>query len=910
MKKLFIQVLSKLRLVPVLLALMAAPVAQAATTPNLGTATTFGVLVGIYNRNGNPAAAITGDFGYTTLSGGVGTPTVSGATHAADGVYNQAVTDRNAALATLNSQPCTFTFPAGSVNLATDTSHGPVGIYTPGVYCTAPYANVTVGTQGVTLRGGGTYIFRIGGILSTAANSVVKLADGASACDVFWTPSQGPVIPIFGFGSTFIGTNIDPGTVQINDNVTWVGRAIFSGTAKVASNFKITTPSSCTPPQSPDLLRVVKKVINDDGGTAVAADFNLHVKFLGTEVTGSPAAGVSSPGRDYWLLGNTYVVSEDARAGYTATFSGDCDANGNVAVGLAPKTCMITNNDIAPPPASSAILRVIKHVVNNNGGTATASSFTLHVKGSGSMGLSDVPGSPATGVAAPGTSYTLTAGTYIVSENTSVGYTATFSGDCDASGNITLASSNNKTCTITNDDIAPYIPPTPGLATLRVIKHVVNNNGGAATASSFTLHVKGSSGMGVTDVAGSPAAGVAAPGTSYSLVVGTYVVSESPSVGYNATFSGDCDDNGNITLASSNNKTCTITNDDIAPSILGSATLHVIKVVVNDNGGTAVVSNAVVHVESSLGDVAGSPQAGAGAPGTSYTLIPGIYNVSENFFPRYTVRIAGDCGENGNVTLASGDDKTCTITNNDIAEIITTITTPPITVTPPTTPSTCDICSKLTYDVYIINPNGTQRHTGTAWVRVTDRGNAIRRYSFEDATLDPHNPLYDYNDTVIDVDLKDCKSVNFMFVSSDAAWKHKIRIKVSIDGVTQSDTLVADDSKAVVGTSKIVNATTGVKTALVCKQICTKSARDTQSAALKAAQDTFNASNKTDKDAYNVAVKITVALQDKTARKNALTTANSTWKAAKAKALSDWNATKKAIQNKYKTSLTVCRAAK
>jgi hypothetical protein len=112
------------------------------------------------------------------------------------------------------------------------------------------------------------------------------------------------------------------------------------------------------------------------------------------------------------------------------------------------------------PPPAPATLHVVKHVVNNNGGTAVASSFTLHVMGSGSGGVSDVAGSPAAGVEAPGTSYTLDAGTYAVSENASSGYTSSFSGDCDASGSVTLASGDDKTCTITNDDIAaPVIPP-------------------------------------------------------------------------------------------------------------------------------------------------------------------------------------------------------------------------------------------------------------------------------------------------------------------------------------------------------------------------------------------------------------------------------------------------------------------
>ena len=99
---------------------------------------------------------------------------------------------------------------------------------------------------------------------------------------------------------------------------------------------------------------------------------------------------------------------------------------------------------------AKATLHVIKHVINDDGGTAVAANFNLHVKTSGK----DIAASPAPGVESPGNTYTLAAGTYVVSEDTFTGYTASYSGDSDASGNITLAPGDNKTITITNNDIA------------------------------------------------------------------------------------------------------------------------------------------------------------------------------------------------------------------------------------------------------------------------------------------------------------------------------------------------------------------------------------------------------------------------------------------------------------------------
>lgn len=825
----------KMRHLPVFLfAFLCAPNAYAATTPSLGAAASFGIL-GYTYTNTSTFTNITGDLGYTVAPNVI--PTVNGSVHANDATYTQAVNDQGAALAALNSQSCTFTFAPGSVDLATDSSHGSVGVFTPGVYCINGSMTVGGGAT-ITMVGAGTYIFRPTGALTTSDDSLILGSGGASTCNVFWTPGGSTTI---GTSAYFYGTDIEPlGPVAydilVGAHSNWFGRALdgnIGALATVTTNVDVyfTSPTCGVPPPSTGTLHVIKTFYNDYGGTAVPSDAMVHVKNGAGDVSGSPHAGAATPGTLYTLNADTYTVSEDAIAGYTAIFSGDCDATGHVTLGANQnKTCTISNDQNPPPAVPPAMLRVIKHVVNTNGGSASASSFVLHVMGSGSMGMSDVSGSPASGAEAPGTSYTLVPGSYVVSENATSSYSSVLSGDCDATGHVTLASGDSKTCTITNTDVpSSVIPP----ATLHVIKHVINNNGGTASASSFTLYVKGSGSMGVSDVVGSPASGIEAPGRLYTLVAGTYTVSENAASGYTQSMSGDCASNGTILLNTNDSKTCTITNDDIlsttstitaaTTTIITTggggekppATLHVVKVVVNDHGGKAIVSDAVIHVTNGMGDVAGSPHAGVGAPGASFTLAAGTYNVSENFFPGYTVKVSGDCAVNGDVTLASGDSKTCTIMNNDV----TTVVPPPITIvthTATAVPVNCDVCSKLTYDLYIINPDHSERHTGTDWVYVTDRGHGIKRYSFEDATLDPRNPLFDHNDSVIDVDYTNCQSVKFMFVSSDASWKHQVRIKVSIDGVTQSDTLVTDDSKAVVGTIKSINATSGVNMKLAC----------------------------------------------------------------------------------------------
>ena len=214
--------------------------APAATSPGLGLASTFGVLSSTYT-NTAIGTTITGDLGYTT--GPAVTPTVSGTTHVADSTYSQAGIDQGSALTSLNNQPCTFTFPAGAVDLATDTSHGSIGIYAPGVYCTTASSAASVGTAGITLTGSGTFIFRVEGALTSVANSAVRTASGASACDVWWTPTAATTL---GATSTFVGTNIDASGITIGSTVNWTGRALaYGGTVSTTAD-TITVPTCST----------------------------------------------------------------------------------------------------------------------------------------------------------------------------------------------------------------------------------------------------------------------------------------------------------------------------------------------------------------------------------------------------------------------------------------------------------------------------------------------------------------------------------------------------------------------------------------------------------------------------------------------------------------------------------------
>jgi hypothetical protein len=360
-------------------------------------------------------------------------------------------------------------------------------------------------------------------------------------------------------------------------------------------------------------LIVIKHVINDNGGTATAANFSLDSG--GANDTPDNFPGAESPGTEVTLDAGSYNVTETGPSGYTASYSTDC--SGSIANGQT-KTCTVTNDD------QPAKLTVIKHVINNNGGTATAADFSLD-----SGGANDSPDN-FPGAESPGTDVTLDAGSYNVTETGPSGYTASYSADCSG----TIGVGQSKTCTVTNDDQP---------AKLIVIKHVINDNGGTATAANFTLDSGGAN-----DTPDN-FPGAESPGTEVTLDAGSYNVSETGPTGYTASYSADCSG----TIGVGQTKTCTVTNDDQA------AKLIVIKHVINNNGGTATAADFTLD----SGGANDTPDnfAGAESPGTEVTLDAGSYNVSETGPSGYTASYSAYCSG----TIANGQTKTCTVTNDD-----------------------------------------------------------------------------------------------------------------------------------------------------------------------------------------------------------------------------------------------------
>ena len=115
-------------------------------------------------------------------------------------------------------------------------------------YSSGGAMNVTLSTT-VTLNGAGVYIFRPGGALNTGANSMVILAGGACASDVFWAPVGATTLGANAALSptpTFVGNILDAAGVTIGHFANLTGRALAFGGTVTTDADTITVPT-CAP---------------------------------------------------------------------------------------------------------------------------------------------------------------------------------------------------------------------------------------------------------------------------------------------------------------------------------------------------------------------------------------------------------------------------------------------------------------------------------------------------------------------------------------------------------------------------------------------------------------------------------------------------------------------------------------
>ncbi|MFC1688457.1 hypothetical protein ACFL07_02205, partial [Pseudomonadota bacterium] len=386
------------------------------------------------------------------------------------------------------------------------------------------------------------------------------------------------------------------------------------------------------------------------GGTAQPEDWTLTATGYNPQ---NPQAGI-------------YALSESGGPeGYEQT-SLTCDnVVGPVTeVTLNPGenvTCTFVNDDIAPT------LTIIKNVMNDDGGSAGATDFGIGTD-AGELNFDSGKGTNPT---------VYTAATLMINANNAEkseyslfesdlpGYiegrwscSNGDGGDYNAAV-VTLLPGEEVTCEITNDDVAPG---------LSIVKRVVNENGGTAVLADFNIATDAGTLVFDQGVTNGQTTTYTAQTLTDIIPNQSYSLSESGAPGYIAgdwicsNGNGGTYDNATVAVSLGDTVICEIVNDDIAPKL----TLN--KIIVNDNGGTALESDWILRAEGP------TPIEGAGGPSSSDVqstdiFSAGTYTLSESGPGGYRAS-AWSCDggtQDGNqITLDLDQTAICTITNDDL----------------------------------------------------------------------------------------------------------------------------------------------------------------------------------------------------------------------------------------------------
>ena len=365
----------------------ATSMAAAQPTVNLGTTSSYAVLAGSTITNTGTTTingSAGGDIGLFpgTAFTGQASATISGTVHLADAAAILAKTDLIIAYDDADGR-----LPVTRIN----SELGGTTLI-PGTYDSADGTFQITGTLTLDAQGDpdGVFVFKTASTLITASDSIVNLINEARFCRTFWKVGSSATL---GTNSHFVGHIFAMESITATTGASVQGQ-LMARNGAVTLDTNTITNGICAIIPAPATLHVIKHVINDSGRTAVAADFNLHVKTSGIDVAASPSHGVEAPGTTYTLAAGTYVVSEDPVAGYTRSFSGD-STDGNIV--LAPgddKTIIVTNND-NPAPPSPVVYPPLINVVKTPAPLALTSgqgsvTYTYRVTNPGKVALSNV----------------------------------------------------------------------------------------------------------------------------------------------------------------------------------------------------------------------------------------------------------------------------------------------------------------------------------------------------------------------------------------------------------------------------------------------------------------------------------------------------------------------------------------
>jgi hypothetical protein len=392
-----------------------------------------------------------------------------------------------------------------------------------------------------------------------------------------------------------------------------------------------------------------KAVQNNNGGSAIPSDF--HLTLDGIEVTQGTAVEVdanspitvSEEGAVAGYAPTSVVCTSDVPGspndGLTVLGDGSLDVTLSLAENL---DCTITNHDTAPG------LTVIKTVVTNDGGNEGAGDFPLQVNGDPVTTGTPVPYTAGVALSLTETGkpgYTATLITCVSSDAASTNNYSTPLPDPAALGTVTLAPGESVVCTITNDDVAAAVTVQKVVVGgPRVPADFQMTLGGNNVAQDTAIPVLANTSLEVSEVAD--------PAYDMSSVVCTDKVTGQPLV-------------NPLVLDEGQNAQCIVTNTFKAAR---STTITVVKNVTNNSGGTLGPADFQLQIDG-VNALQDTPiEVSAGPHEISETAKTGYAQTSIVCIDSAS-KATVDVG--GTITLATGQQVVCTVSNDDIPAALT-----------------------------------------------------------------------------------------------------------------------------------------------------------------------------------------------------------------------------------------------
>jgi hypothetical protein len=342
-----------------------------AAAQSVGSAESYAIVGGTAVTAAGTGSVINGNVGVspgTSITGFPGGATVVPpfSTHANDG----------SAIAAQGSVTALYTTLAG---LGGATAIGPeLGgvVLTPGTYSFSSTANIAAGTT-LTLSGAGTYIFKVGSAITANVGSSVVLANGATACNIFWQVTSAATLN----GATFSGNVVAQSGVTLGVGASLNGRALTTAAGAVTlSGANIvggcsTAPAVCPaitvlPATLPNGVVAVpySQILSGSGGTAPYT-FAVTSGALPAGLTLTPAG----------VLAGTPTAAGSSTFTVTVTDAAGCTGVRTYTIVIAAACPVIT---LAPPVLPPGAVGVsYSQAITASGGagpyTFTVTSGTL-----------------------------------------------------------------------------------------------------------------------------------------------------------------------------------------------------------------------------------------------------------------------------------------------------------------------------------------------------------------------------------------------------------------------------------------------------------------------------------------------------------------------------------------------------